>query len=101
MFVKLYIGEDIVLTSFEFIAFRVPEEFAKGDRRAFEGYKMRDRGEFMRQVKQDSEQLKKSEMDELIGVAKMAGVKVKDPSERLNKFEKELLDDDDDLDLSV
>jgi len=62
---------------------------------------MRDRGEFMRQVKQDSQELKKSELDELLGVAKIAGVKVKDPSERLNKFEGELIDEDDDLDLSV
>jgi len=41
-------------------------------------------------------------MDELMGVAKMAGIKVKDPKERLNKFDQDLLvDEDDDLDLSV
>ena len=36
-------------------------------------------------------------------VAKIAGIDVKDPSTRLNKFEPDMLfdDDDDDLDVSV
>jgi hypothetical protein len=80
----------------------VPEEFARGDRRAFEGYKLRDRGEFMRQVRQDKENMQKSEVEELMNVAKIAGITVKDPSQRLNKFEADLFDDDeDDLDLSI
>ena len=80
----------------------VPEEFARGNRRAFEGYKLTDRGEFMRKVKADKDDFKNQEMDELMGVAKMAGIKVKDPKERLNKFDQDLLvDEDDDLDLSV
>jgi len=81
-----------------------PEEFAKGgDRRAFEGYKLRDRGEFMRQVAKDKQDLERGEIDELLAVAQQAGIKVKDPAERLNKFELEGDDDDDDdeLDLSV
>lgn len=78
----------------------VPEEFVRGDRNAFEGYNLRERGEFMRQVKQDKEDLIKDEMDELLGVAQIAGINVKDPKERLNKFEFEE-DDDDDLDLTV
>jgi hypothetical protein len=41
-------------------------------------------------------------LEELLGVARIAGINFKDPSKRLNKFEKDLLDnDDDDLDLSV
>ena len=78
----------------------VPEEFAKGDRRAFEGYQLQDRGEFMRQVNVDKEKQKKDEIDELLGVAQMAGLKVKEPG--LNKFDDDLMnDDDDDLDLSL
>jgi hypothetical protein len=78
----------------------VPEEFAKGgEGRFFEGYKLQDRGEFMRKVSRDKQELKKDEMDELLGVAEIAGLKVKDPSERLNKFAPDLLDDED-IDLS-
>ena len=80
----------------------VPEEFSKGgDRRAFEGYELTDRGQFMRNVKKDAESMRSNELNELLGVAKIAGLKVKDPSERLNKFEADLLDDEEDLDLSV
>uniref|UniRef100_A0A7S3LA50 Uncharacterized protein n=1 Tax=Amphora coffeiformis TaxID=265554 RepID=A0A7S3LA50_9STRA len=82
----------------------VPEEFAKraGERKAFEGYSLTDRGQFMRKVRQDAQDMRSSELDELMGVAKIAGIKVKDPSERLNKFENDLLnDDEEDLDLSV
>lgn len=78
-----------------------PEEFAKGDRRAFEGYELTDKSDFMRNVKEEQEQMKKSELAELLGVAKIAGINVKNPNERLNKFESDLLDDDEDLDLSV
>jgi len=79
-----------------------PEEFAKGgDRRAFEGYKLRDRGEFMRQVAQDKQDLQKGELDELLAVAQQAGIKVRDPAERLNKFQLEDDDEEEDLDLSV
>ena len=83
----------------------VPEEFASkrgGDRKAFEGYRMTDTGEFMRKVKQEKDDLRKQELDELLGVAKVAGINVKNPDERLNKFEPELMgDDDDDVDLSI
>lgn len=83
----------------------VPEEFANrrsGERKAFEGYNLADRGQFMRKVRKDAEDMRSSELDELLGVAKIAGINVKDPSERLNKFDEELLDDgDEDLDLSV
>lgn len=78
-----------------------PEEFAKGDRRAFEGYRLTDSGDFMRQLKSDKDRMKIDEMDELLGVAKMAGINVKNPEERLNKFDADLLEDEDDLDLSV
>ena len=79
-----------------------PEEFARGDRRAFDGYEMRERGDFLRQLKDEQDSLMKSEMDELLGVAKIAGISVKNPKDRLNKFDTDLIDDDDeDLDLSV
>jgi hypothetical protein len=82
----------------------VPEEFAKrgGERKAFEGYKLSDRGEFMRSVTAAKNNQKNDELQELLGVAKLAGISVKNPSERLNKFEDEVLkDDDEELDLSV
>ena len=79
----------------------VPEEFVRGDRRYFDGYKMSDQGDFRRQIEQDKDDQKKSELAELLGVAKIAGIKVKDPKDRLNKFEPDLMDEDDNLDLSV
>ena len=79
-----------------------PEEFAKGDRRAFQGYEMTDRGEFLRNVKQEKDQMKKNELEELLNVSKFAGINVKNPKERLNKFEPDVLgDDDEELDLRV
>jgi hypothetical protein len=82
-----------------------PEEFlgGGGERAYFEGYNMRERGDFMRSIKDDNDMLRRDELDELLGVAKSAGLNVRDPSSRLNKFEGGLFDDDDDdeLDLSV
>lgn len=80
-----------------------PEEYAKGDRRAFEGYQLSDRSDFMKQVEKDTRSMKEDELAELLGVANIAGINVKDPSTRLNKFGKEILKDDenDDLDLSI
>jgi hypothetical protein len=80
----------------------VPEEFVRGDRRYFDGYQMSEQGDFRRQLANDQESLRSSELEELLGVAKIAGIKVKNPNERLNKFEEVIFDDDDDeLDLSV
>lgn len=82
----------------------IPEEFAKrGDRKAFEGYKLTDRGEFMRQVSAAKDNIQNDELSELLGVAAAAGISMKDPKERLSKFDPELMDDDEgeDLDLSV
>ncbi|KAL3903372.1 MAG: hypothetical protein SGILL_010469, partial [Bacillariaceae sp.] len=73
-----------------------------GDRSYFEGYQTKQAGDFMSQLREDQETLEKSHMEELLGVAKFAGVEVKDPSKRLNKFDPSVLEeDDDDLDLSV
>lgn len=73
-----------------------PEEFGRGERRApFEGYQLQGRGDFMRKIQADKEQLVKSELEELLGVAKTAGIQVKDPTERLSNFQ---LDDDEELD---
>ena len=79
-----------------------PEEYAKSDRRAFEGYELTERGDFMRTVKEEQTSMKRAELDELLGVAQIAGIKVKNPAERLNKFESDVFgEDDDDIDLSV
>lgn len=73
-----------------------------GERRAFDPYELSEGGDFMRKIKKDRKEMEKSQMDELLGVAKSAGIVVKDPKERLNKFEEDLqIDDDDDLDVSV
>jgi hypothetical protein len=81
-----------------------PEEFATGgvqNKKYFEGYQIRNRGEFMRQVALDKDDMKRSELDELLGVAAAAGLKVKDPKERLNKFDSSILVEEEDLDVSV
>mmetsp|Transcript_24347 Transcript_24347/g.57324 ORF Transcript_24347/g.57324 Transcript_24347/m.57324 type:complete len:140 (+) Transcript_24347:185-604(+) len=78
-----------------------PEEFARGDRRYFDGYKMNEQGDFMMQLQEEKEALETDAMSELLNVAKFAGLNMKDPSKRLNKFDAGLFDDDDDLDLSV
>ena len=79
-----------------------PEEFARSDRAYFDGYQMSTQGDFLRSIQEDSDAIKKSEMDELLGVAKIAGINMKDPSSRLNKFEDDfLLEEEEDLDLSV
>jgi hypothetical protein len=82
-----------------------PAEFAKkGDRSYFEGYQTKQQGDFINQIRQDREELKKSQLKELLGVAKIAGINIKDPSQRLDKFEVDVMekeDDEDDLDLSV
>jgi hypothetical protein len=82
-----------------------PEEFATGgaqNKKYFEGYQIRNRGEFMRQVASDKEQMIRGEIDELLGVAAAAGLKIKDPKERLNKFDPSFIaEDEEDLDVSV
>ena len=85
-----------------------PEEFATGgqlqNKKYFEGYQIRNRGEFMRQVALDKEEMIRGELDDLLGVAASAGLKVKNPKERLNKFDPSLINDDNDeeaLDVSV
>lgn len=46
--------------------------------------------------------MRQSEVDELMAVARMAGINVKDPKERLNKFGEDVFEDEnDDLDVSV
>merc|ERR1712194_382200 len=62
-----------------------PEEYARGERRYFDGYKMNEQGDFMMQIEEEKEALETDAMSELMGVAKFAGLNVKDPSSRLNK----------------
>lgn len=108
-----------------------PEEFARSDRQYFDGYQMSEQGDFRQQIAEDKKAMRKAELEELLGyvfekqnilllikqsfpfslswlllnntrVAQIAGISVKNPSDRLNKFEPEISDDDDDdLDLSV
>lgn len=77
----------------------VEEEFARGNRKAFDGYQLEEQGEFMRKVKADKDSMANGELDELMSVAKIAGIDVKDPRE--NEFSSDLFDDDENLDLSV
>jgi hypothetical protein len=86
----------------------LPEEFARrtDNKRIFDGYQLSDRGEFMRQVQRDKDAMVQDEINELLGVANIAGINVKDPTERLNKFSPDDLpfdtfDTDDDLDLRI
>lgn len=80
-----------------------PEEFARSDRGYFDGYKMSDQGDFVKTINAEKEAFKKNDLEELLGVARIAGLNVKNPKERLNKFEDGILEDEeeDDLDLSV
>merc|ERR1712194_128730 len=78
-----------------------PEEFARGDRRYFDGYKMNQQGDFMMQIQEEKDALETDAMSEFLGVAKFAGLDMKDPSKRLNKFDAGLFEEDDELDLSV
>lgn len=74
------------------------EEYARGDRRYFDGYKMSEQGDFMMQIEQEKDELDASAMKELLGVASFAGINVKKSS----KFDDSvLLDDNEDLDLSI
>lgn len=77
------------------------EEYARGDRRYFDGYKMNEQGDFMMQIEEEKEALETDAMSELLAVAKFAGFDMKDPAKRLNKFDAGIMQDDDDLDLSV
>jgi hypothetical protein len=80
-------------------------EFARGERRAFDGFEITEQGEFMRQVNRQRKDMAKEEKNELLEVARMAGIDVKDPATRLNKFGKDAFveeeDDDAELDLRV
>mmetsp|Transcript_2674 Transcript_2674/g.7373 ORF Transcript_2674/g.7373 Transcript_2674/m.7373 type:complete len:130 (+) Transcript_2674:146-535(+) len=76
-----------------------PQEFAKGERSHFEGFEIQKNENFMQQLKDDTETYQDNDLAELLGVAKIAGLKVRSPSERrLGKFD---LADDDKLDVSV
>jgi hypothetical protein len=79
----------------------MPEEFGRGERRAFEGYQLQGRGDFMRQIQADKDQIAKSELEELLGVARTAGIRVQDPAERISNFRLEDDDEVEDLDVSV
>lgn len=79
-----------------------PEEFARSDRSYFDGYKMSEQGDFRRQIADDKEALKAQELEELLGVASIAGIEVKNPAERLNRYEDFAYEEEDeDLDLSI
>jgi hypothetical protein len=73
---------------------------AKGERRAFDGYELRERGDFLRGIQDERAKMAKDEIMELLGVAKMAGIDVKDPNDRLNKFDDNDLEEEY-LDVSV
>jgi hypothetical protein len=78
-----------------------PEEFLGSDRAYFDGYQMSQQGDFRRTIEEDKANFRTLEMEELMGVAKSAGINMKNPKDRLNKFEFFDDDDEDELDLSV
>lgn len=79
-----------------------PEEFAgRGERRAFEGYQLKNQGEFLQQLSDEKDQFKKDELAEIMNVARMAGIQVDEVKKRSNKFGADVLEDEDDLDVSV
>jgi len=79
-------------------------EFARGERRAFDGFEITEQGEFMRQVNRQRKDMVQEEKNELLEVARMAGIEVKDPATKLNKYGKDIFEeevDDGELDLRV
>uniref|UniRef100_A0A7R9WGD0 Uncharacterized protein n=1 Tax=Pseudictyota dubia TaxID=2749911 RepID=A0A7R9WGD0_9STRA len=83
------------------------EEFANrgGNARGYDAYELQNQGQFMRRVREERTGLKQKKANELLEIAKMAGIldkkKMDERGERLDKFDADDMDDDDDLDVSV
>ena len=82
------------------------EEFANsgGNIRGFDAYEMENQGQFMRRVQQDRKGLKQKRGDELLEIARMAGImdkKKEEKKDRLDKFDADDFSDEDDLDVRV
>jgi len=82
------------------------EEFAnRGNTRGYDKYELQNQGQFMRRVREERSGLKKKKANELLEIAKMAGImdkkKLEERGDRLDKFETEDMSDDEDLDVRV
>ena len=87
------------------------EEFAdnrgRGNtgRRGYDAYELENRGAFMKRVRDEQKGLKQKKKDELMSIAKMAGIKTKKKEGLYGKFDaddfEDFPDDDDDIDLRV
>mmetsp|Transcript_8670 Transcript_8670/g.23433 ORF Transcript_8670/g.23433 Transcript_8670/m.23433 type:complete len:128 (-) Transcript_8670:977-1360(-) len=76
-----------------------PEEYGKGERSYFEGFKPMAKGDFMDQLRDDTTSMEDNELEELLGVARVAGIKLRKKVKKQQRTEFDLADDD--LDLSV
>ena len=87
------------------------EEFADNrgrsntGRRGYDAYELENRGAFMKRVRDEQKGLKQKKKDELMSIAKMAGIKTKKKEGLYGKFDaddfEDFPDDGDDIDLRV
>ena len=73
-------------------------------RRGYDAYELENRGQFMKRVREEQQGIKQRKKDELMNIARMAGIKTKKKEGLYGKFDAsdfEDLDDDDDIDLRV
>lgn len=82
------------------------EEFAnRGSARGYEQYELENQGTFMRRVREERSGIQKKKANEMLEIAKMAGIldkkKMDERGDRLDRFDADDMADDDDLDVSV
>mmetsp|Transcript_20740 Transcript_20740/g.49023 ORF Transcript_20740/g.49023 Transcript_20740/m.49023 type:complete len:159 (-) Transcript_20740:59-535(-) len=88
------------------------EEFAdnrgrvsRQGRRGYDAYELENRGAFMKRVREEQKGMKQKKKDELLSIAKMAGIKTKKKEGLYGKFDADDFEDEDlledDLDLRV
>ena len=73
-------------------------------RRGYDAYELENRGAFMKRVREEQKGMKQKKKDELLSIAKMAGIKTKKKEGLYGKFDADDFDDEDfedDLDLRV
>ena len=88
------------------------EEFAdnrgrasRQGRRGYDAYELENRGAFMKRVQEEQKGMRQKKKDELLSIAKMAGIKTKKKEGLYGKFDADDFEDEDlledDLDLRV
>mmetsp|Transcript_10812 Transcript_10812/g.21978 ORF Transcript_10812/g.21978 Transcript_10812/m.21978 type:complete len:130 (+) Transcript_10812:1966-2355(+) len=70
-------------------------------RRGYDAYELENRGAFMKRVREEQKGIKQRKKDELMNIAKMAGIKTKKKEGLYGKFDAGDFDDDDDDDLDL